>query len=127
MEPTVFSATEFINSWDPWGYMTSRGLCEPNVALPDQELQRLRASLPDMDEVHVSFALVIAERHCPSMFATDAAVLLSHRSQSVRTNAYRVLRTLDTAVITDPLRHAVAMGLSMCPEKELFADAVCRS
>jgi len=121
-----FCVSEFVSREKPWDYMVESGLCEPDAQISEQQLSVLRDSLDQMDEVHLAFAMVIAENSFPHLFAHDAARFLSHSSLSVRVNAYRVIRAIPSDLLSTDIEQAVVDGLSTCPEKDEFSDALVR-
>lgn len=121
-----FILKEFLASEKPWIYM-SEIFDSSDWMVPVSELQSLLATMPLMNEVHLSCALAIAEHSQPDLFAKLAASLLSHESMSVRINAYRVLRAIPKESIDNTLRLAVSDGLEKCPERPRFGDALSRS
>lgn len=126
MDKPLFSAETFLASSRPWDYMVSSSLSDPTGTLPPQELAKLHDALDDLDEEHLVYTLLLAEGHDPELFAVDAAKFLADPSMSVRIKAYRVLRAVPAERITDKLREAVNRGLSGCPERGDFADALVR-
>lgn len=124
MTASWFSTEEFIASAKPWDYLVLSGLCEADSTLTPEQLNALYGALRDLDELHLGFALVIGENFAPELFAADAAKLLGHPNLGVRVNAYRVLRAVPIHSFTDSLREAVSKGLSRCPERDWFADAL---
>jgi hypothetical protein len=124
VDKPLFSADDFLASSRPWDYMVSSSLSDPTWTLPRQELAKLHNVVNDLDEAHLVYTLLLAEGYAPELFAEDAARFLAHTSMSVRIKAYRVLRAVPAERITDSLREAVNKGLSECPEREDFADAL---
>lgn len=122
-----FSTRLFAQSENPWQYMQEAGWEATDFHIAETELSRLQGALSYLDEYHLAFAMVIAERICPTGFALQAADMLNHPSMSVRVNAYRVLRAVPLANITDKLRYAVRNGLATCPECNHFRDALDRT
>jgi hypothetical protein len=127
MRELQFSTADFVASEKPWNYMAQVGLTEPDASIPERELSALHDRFDGLDEVHLAFALAIAENFAPAMFAHEAAKLLGHPSLSVRVNAYRVICALPAESLSHEVRKAVAAGLSMCPERSAFANALARS
>ena len=127
VDKPVFSAETFLASSRPWDYMVSLSLSDPTWTLPPQELTKLHDVLNDLDEEHLVYTLLLAESHAPELFSEDAARFLINPSMSVRIKSYRVLRAVPAERITDRLREAVNQGLSGCPERKDFADALVRS
>jgi hypothetical protein len=123
---TTFKTSEFVASGKPWDYIVDSGLCEPEWSISDLELEALLRALDTLDEVHLAFALAIAENSQPEIFGLEAARLLGHSSLSVRLKSYRVLRAISVQHLTSDLRNAVDHGLMQCPEKEHFDDALSR-
>lgn len=124
MSPTSFSIDAFLASEKPWKYLDESGFEGPDWRLTETQLGAVRAALPEMGWSHLAMALVLAERHAPRSFADQAAGLLGHPSMSVRINAYRVLRAVPRGEIDDVLEEAVNAGLTRCPERADFKDAL---
>lgn len=124
MDKPPFSADTFLASGKPWDYLVSLNLADPTAVLLQKELIKLRDVLTEMDEQHLVYTLLLAEGYAPELFAEHAAQCLAHHSMSVRVKAYRVLRAVPSERITDSLRAAVIRGLSACPERKQFADAL---
>src|SRR5687767_9201697 len=106
-----FSIPDFAASADPWQYLLKTGILQPNTVVSHEELVDLRESLNAFDDLHLAFALSIAEAKRPEMFGQAAAMLLGHPSMSVRVNAYRVLHAIPSEFISRELRTAVETGL----------------
>lgn len=124
MDTPQFSAEKFLASSKPREYLRSLSLYDP-PPVPQQELIKLHDVLNDLDEVHLVFTLVLAHP-APELFAEDAAQFLTHPSMSVQVQAYNLFRAVPAERITDKLKEAVNRGLAGCPERDIFADALCR-
>lgn len=122
-----FSVSDFSRSTDPWAYILETGILQSPTASVRIELQQLHAAIDQLDELHLAFALAIAEAHSPEEFGLVAAGLLAHPSLSVRIKAYRVLHAIPSERISGNLRSAVERQLQACPEKHEFADILTRA
>lgn len=122
MGTTTFSISGFISADKPWTYLEQCGLHEEVFPVTANQCDALLNLMDTLDEVHLSYALVIARRQCPGKFAMVAASLLAHESMSVRLNAYNLLSDLSREEFSGPIQDAVTEALNKCPEEKHFAD-----
>ncbi|MFN0020613.1 MAG: hypothetical protein ACKVP0_20335 [Pirellulaceae bacterium] len=122
MDNCTFTFTGFVASRDPWEYILESGMSAPGWQIPVQELQLLASGLNELDELHLAFALALAENSRPDLFIDSAITFLNHLSLSVRINAYRVLRAVPREYFDQNIRMAIMVALRACPEAIEFAD-----
>src|SRR5947209_185325 len=69
-------------------------LNDPTVVVGPTDLQSIAADLASFDEYHLVYAIELCTDQMPALFAPLAARCLTHRCQSVRLAAHRVLSHL---------------------------------
>ena len=113
-----FSAFEFCNSNDPYGYMLECGFGSPNANFSRIELSKLSFAVNGLPEEHKAFAFAIAENFGPRLFRNVAIDQLSSSDLSVRLSAYNCLIKLARKEFDSALIKRIREAISDCPERE---------
>ena len=120
----VFSAIEFLNCNDVNWYVNQWYENTENRELTQEDLQILRASLKELDEVRLSVALAVFELNKIQDIGLDIVGYLNHESLSVRVNTYRLLKSIEISNVDATLIARFEEEIGSCPEKKEFADAL---
>jgi hypothetical protein len=98
-------------------YMTPI-LYSDSVKVPSDAIDNMLQDLHRYDEFHLVFALELGALRAPKLFAAHVPGYLTHREQSVRLAASRILERLPAEHVNHDLIKSVREAIKLCPERE---------